>query len=47
MLRITQNNWEMEEVMSKAFPNILLKKCKGYQKTMIIVRQLFIKENNF
>ena len=37
----------MEGVMSKESLNILLKKYKGYQKTMIIVRQLFIKENNF
>lgn len=37
----------MEGVMSKEFLNILLNKYKGYQKTMIIVRQLFIKENNF
>ena len=37
----------MEEVMLKEFLNILLNKYKGYQKTMITVKQLFIKENNF
>lgn len=37
----------MEEVMLKEFLNILLNKYKGYRKTMITVRQLFIKEKNF
>lgn len=37
----------MEEVMLKEFLNILFKKCKEYQKIMITVKQLYIKDKNF